>query len=46
VPPAQDYHKIITFGYEDSYGNNGTFDVSEFRDCPNPEKAFLEVIKA
>jgi DNA polymerase family B/Primase X len=46
VPPAQDYRKILTFGYEDSYGNNGTFDILDFRDCPNPERAFLEAIKA
>jgi hypothetical protein len=46
VPPAHDYHKILTFGYENSQGNNGTFDISDFVDCPNPEKAFLEAIKA
>ena len=41
VPPAQDYHKILTFGYEDSYGDNGTFDISDFKDRPDPGKAFL-----
>ena len=50
MPPVKDlqndYHKTLTCGYEDSYANNGTFDVSDFTDCPNPEKAFLEAIKA
>jgi hypothetical protein len=46
VPPAQDYHGILTFGYEDGCGNNGTFDISDFIDCPNPARAFLEAIKA
>ena len=46
VPPAQNYHKILTFGYEDSYGDNGAFDISDFIDSPNPKKAFLEAIKA
>lgn len=42
---VQDYHKILTFGYEDSYGNKGTLDISDFGNYPNPSKAFIEGIK-
>jgi hypothetical protein len=45
IPPAKDYHKIITFTYEDSYGNKGTLDISDFNNYPNPNKAFLHAIK-
>ena len=45
IPPAQDYHKIITFGYEDCYSNKGTLDISDFNNYTNPNKAFLQAIK-
>ena len=41
----QDYHKILTFGYEDSYDNKGTLDISDFNHCPTPQQAFLTSIK-
>ena len=41
----QDYHKILTFGYEDSYGNIGTFCLTEFNNHPNPQQTFLTSIK-
>ena len=41
----QDYLKILTFGYEDVYGNKGSFDVSDFNNYPNPSRALIEAIK-
>jgi DNA polymerase elongation subunit (family B) len=35
------YNEIVTFGCEDSYGNKGSFDISEF----NSVREFLEIIK-
>jgi DNA polymerase family B len=45
VGPAVE--KIVTFGYEDSSGNTGVIDLSDFTESkyPNPQKAFLEAIK-
>ena len=42
-----DLEEIFTFGYEDSYGNTGVIDISDFPqfEYPNPRKAFLEAIK-
>jgi DNA polymerase elongation subunit (family B) len=41
IPPPKDYHKIITFGYEDSHSNKGTLDISDFSNCSNPQRTFL-----
>jgi hypothetical protein len=43
-PPAvlkEQYNNIVTFGFEDSYGNSGCFDITDF----NSQKSFLEAIK-
>jgi hypothetical protein len=45
LPSAKDYHKILTFGYEDSHGRKGTLDISDFNNYPIPNKAFLQAIK-
>jgi DNA polymerase elongation subunit (family B) len=45
IPPIKYYHKIITFGYEDSYGNKGTLDISDFSNYTNPHQAFLTAIR-
>ena len=41
----KDFHKIITFGYEDCYGNKRAIDVSDFATSDNPDKEFLSTIK-
>jgi hypothetical protein len=35
------YNKIVTFGFEDSYGNSGSYDTTEF----DSQKSFLMAIK-
>lgn len=35
------YNKIVTFGFEDSYGNSGCFDITDF----GFQKSFLLVVK-
>src|SRR6185312_3889019 len=40
VPPAS-YNKIVTFGFEDSYGNSGCLDITDF----DSQKSFLMAIK-
>lgn len=44
-PAATDYHKILTFGYEDMDGNKGTLDISDFSNYANPQQAFLTTIR-
>lgn len=44
VPPVieeKEYHEIVTFAFEDSEGNKGSFDIDEFRYT----KEFLESIR-
>ena len=37
----QAYYKIMTFAYEDSYGNKRVLDIADFAFCQNPSKEFL-----
>jgi hypothetical protein len=37
--------KIVTFGYEDSYGNKGVFDMVDFQNSADPSRVFLSTIK-
>lgn len=45
IPPPKDYHKIITFSYEDSHSNKGTLDISDLANYSKPQQAFLMAIK-
>jgi hypothetical protein len=40
-----DMDRIITFAYEDSYGNTKAIDITDFVDCQNPSKEFLLAIR-
>ena len=40
MPPVF-HNKIVTFGFEDSYGNSGCFDITDF----DSQKSFLNAIK-
>ena len=40
VPPVF-HNKIVTFGFEDSYGNSGCLDITDF----DSKKSFLMAIK-
>jgi hypothetical protein len=44
-PSVNTAEKIVTFGYEDSYGNKGVFDMVDFQNSADPSRAFLSTIK-
>ena len=46
VPPiGNEYQRIITFGYEDVFGNRNVLDISGFLKYPNPDKEFLSSVR-
>jgi hypothetical protein len=44
-PPERQIPRIITFAYEDSYGNTRVVDITDFAFCQNPQQEFLLVIR-
>jgi hypothetical protein len=41
----QQYQRISTFAYEDSYGNTKVLDVADFASCQNPQQEFLLAVR-
>ena len=44
-PERNSYNKIVTFGYEDIFGNRKVLDISSFQKYPNPDYEFLTSIR-
>jgi hypothetical protein len=44
-PPEAQISRIITFAYEDSYGNTRVLDITDFAFCQNPQREFLLAIR-